>query len=67
MMPGRGELGGWSCPCASPHDAWQRRAGGMELSVRFARLEMKAMPERQNVTDGSQHSQRQVEGREEPA
>jgi hypothetical protein len=39
----------------------------MELSVRFARLEMKAMPERQNVTDGSQHSQRQVEGREEPA
>jgi hypothetical protein len=39
----------------------------MELSVRFARLEMKAMPDRQNVTDGSQHSQRQVEGREEPA
>jgi hypothetical protein len=30
-------------------------------------LEMKAMPDRQNVTDDSQHSQRQVEGREEPA
>ena len=28
----------------------------MELSVRFARLEMKAMPDRQNVTEiGSQH------------
>ena len=34
----RGESG------CSPRDAWSRRAGGMELSLRFASCEMKSMP-----------------------